>query len=130
MAFNMEKTTRKMIFIVDDKATDLTVAEETLAKSYRVVALSSASQMFSALEKLRPDLILLDVKMPDMSGFEAINQLKSDESLADIPVIFLTSLSDNASETYGKEKGAIDFINKPFTKAELLERVENHLPHD
>ena len=122
--------TRSTIFIVDDNETNLTMAEEVLMEKYRVVALSSAAKMFKALDKFKPDLILLDVEMPDMNGFEAMKKLKDIEMYADIPVIFLTGLSDATSEAYGIELGAVDFIMKPFTEPVLLNRIKKHLDID
>ena len=121
---------KKTIFLVDDNATNLTAAEDALADQYRVIALSSAVKMFAALEKFNPDLILLDVEMPEMSGFEAMKRLKANENHAKIPVIFLTSLSDSFSEAHGIELGAADFIMKPFSKPVLLNRIKNHLHID
>ena len=119
---------RKTVYVVDDNATSLTVAEDALSKHYRVIALSSAEKMFSALEKFNPDLILLDVEMPRMNGFEAMKQLKAEGF--SIPVIFLTSLSDPVSEAHGIELGAVDFIMKPFSVPVLLNRVKYHLNID
>ncbi|MCL1881379.1 MAG: response regulator [Oscillospiraceae bacterium] len=124
------KRTKKIIFLVDDNATNLTVAEETLSKDYRVIALSSAPKMFSALEKFTPNLILLDIEMPEISGFEAMSMLKSDEKYNKIPVIFLTGRSDVASEAVGIQLGAVDFITKPFTEAVLLTRIKTHMNID
>jgi len=121
---------QKTIFLVDDNATNLTVAEDALAKQYKVVALSSAAKMFRALEKFKPDLILLDIEMPEMSGFEAMEILKSSGSYSRIPVIFLTSMTDSLSEAHGIELGAVDFILKPFSKPVLLNRIKNHLQID
>ena len=121
---------RKTVFLVDDNATNLTTAEEALAKQYRVIALSSAAAMFTALKKFRPDLILLDVEMPEMSGFEAMKQLKACEPHAQIPVIFLTGFTDAVNEAYGIQLGAVDFITKPFSEPVLLNRIKNHLHID
>jgi len=121
---------RSTVFIVDDNETNLTMAEEVLMTKYRVVALSSAEKMFKALEKFKPELILLDVEMPEMSGFEAMSKLKETEIYADIPVIFLTGLSDARSEAYGIELGAVDFILKPFTEPVLMNRIKKHLDID
>ncbi|MCL2081125.1 MAG: response regulator [Oscillospiraceae bacterium] len=121
---------RKTIFIVDDNATNLTVAEEALGDYYRVVALSSAAQMFKAFGKIAPDLILLDIEMPETNGFEAMKRLKADGLYARVPVIFLTSLSDPVNEAHGIELGAVDFIVKPFSKPVLLNRIKNHLHID
>ena len=101
---------RKTIFLVDDSVTNLTVAEDALSKQYRVVALPSAAKMFTALKKIEPDLILLDIEMPEMSGFEAMKILKSGSSYSQIPVIFLTSMTDPSTEAHGIELGTVDFI--------------------
>ncbi|MCL2443430.1 MAG: response regulator, partial [Treponema sp.] len=121
---------QKTIFLVDDNATNLTVAEDVLVKHYRVVALSSAAQMFSALEKLKPDLILLDIEMPEMSGFEAMKRLRANAAYSEIPVIFLTGRTDSVSEAYGIESGAKDFIMKPFSEPVLQNRIRYHLNVD
>ncbi|MCL2805824.1 MAG: response regulator [Treponema sp.] len=121
---------QKTIFLVDDNATNLTVAEETLSKQYRVIALSSAVKMFTALEKFHPDLILLDIEMPEMTGFDAMKLLKANPSYSEIPVIFLTGRTDAVSEAHGIELGAVDFILKPFSEPVLLNRIKNHLQLD
>jgi len=121
---------QKTIFLVDDNDTNLTTAEETLSKHYRVVALSSAEAMFKALKKFRPDLILLDIEMPEMNGFEAMKLLKTNFADARIPVIFLTGFTDVCNEAYGIELGAVDFITKPFSEPVLLNRIKHHLNID
>ncbi|MCL2243212.1 MAG: response regulator [Treponema sp.] len=121
---------QKTIFLIDDNATNLTMAEEALVKQYRVIALASATKMFMALEKFKPDLILLDVEMPEMTGFEAMKKLKSSETYAEIPVIFLTGRTDPVCEAMGIEMGAVDFIMKPFSVPVLLNRIKNHLQLD
>jgi len=121
---------QKTIFVVDDSATNLSVAEEALEKQYRVITLSSAAKMFSIMENVAPDLILLDIEMPEMSGFEAMKRLKAGHSHTETPVIFLTSLTDAVNEAYGIELGAVDFITKPFSEPVLLNRIKNHLDID
>ena len=121
---------QKTVFLVDDNATNLTMAEDVLAEKYRVIALSSAAKMFTALGKFKPDLILLDVEMPEMTGFEAMRILKSNDAYAGIPVIFLTGRTDSVSEALGIELGAVDFIMKPFSAPVLLNRIKNHLHLD
>jgi len=128
--FEKKEIKQRIIFIVDDKETNLTVAEDALVKDYRVIALPSAEKMFGALNKFTPDLILLDVEMPGMNGFEAMKKLKESDKYADIPVIFLTGLSDAESEAYGIELGAVDFIMKPFTEPVLINRIKKHLDID
>jgi len=127
---DLSEAKQSIVFVVDDNETNLTAAEEVLAKEYRVIALSSAEKMFKALHKFKPDLILLDVEMPEMSGFDAMRRLKRSEAFADIPIIFLTGLSDAESEAYGIELGAVDFIMKPFTEPVLMNRIKKHLNID
>ena len=119
---------QRTVFVVDDNGTNLSMAEDALEKQYRVITFSSAAKMFSVLAKVTPDLILLDIEMPEMDGFEAIKQLKSNEAHAQIPVIFLTAASDPAVEERGKELGALDFITKPFQESVLMDCVKKQLP--
>ena len=118
------------IFIVDDKDTNLLLAKNALEGLYKTFALPSAERMFKLAERITPDLILLDVDMPDMDGFEAIQILKNDERFKSIPVIFLTGKNDTKSEIRGFELGALDFINKPFSAPILLRRIETHIEMD
>jgi putative two-component system response regulator len=85
---------QRTIFVVDDNDTNLSTAEAALEEQYRVMTLPSAAAMFELLEELSPDLILLDIEMPGMDGFEALRRLKANELLAGIPVIFLTGMVD------------------------------------
>jgi putative two-component system response regulator len=120
----------KTIFVVDDNDTNLIAAKSTLEKHYRTLTMPSAAKMFKLSEKITPDLILLDVEMPEMNGFQALEALKADSVLQDIPVIFLTAMQDTASEIKGFELGALDFIIKPFSPPVLLKRIEMHLETD
>ena len=117
----------KTIFVVDDTNINLLDAEEALSEGYNVFTLSSASLMFEVLENVLPDLILLDILMPDMDGFEALKKLKSTAKYANIPIVFLTSKNDAVTEAQGFKMGAIDFISKPFSKPVLINRIEAHL---
>ena len=121
---------QKTIFVVDDNDTNLSVAKEALKEYYRVMTLPSAAKMFSLIEKVKPDLILLDIEMPEMDGFEALSLLKKNDAQADIPVIFLTSMTDSAVEVRGFELGVIDFITKPFSAPVLQNRIKTHLDID
>ena len=127
---SMRNINRKTIFVVDDSDTNLSTAEEVLEDAYDVMTIPSAIRMFALLDKIQPDLILLDIEMPDMNGFEALVLLKNEKRFANIPVIFLTSLSDVASEVRGFELGVVDFIIKPFSAPVLLNRVKMHLSVD
>jgi len=120
----------KTIFIVDDNETNRVTAKTALEGDYKTYALPSASRLFAFLEKIIPDLILLDIEMPEMDGFEALTLLKADKKLKTIPVIFLTSKSDEEFEIRGFEIGAIDFINKPFSTLVLRKRIETHIEID
>ncbi|MDR0502080.1 MAG: response regulator [Treponema sp.] len=117
----------KIVFIVDDNNVNLAAADDVLSGYYRVFTLPSASDMFDLLHDIKPDLILLDILMPEMNGFETLKVLKSSSEYADIPVIFLTSRNDSVTESLGFEKGAVDFITKPFSGPVLLNRIKTHL---
>ena len=120
----------KTIFIVDDNDTNLTAAKNALDPSYKAFALRSAARMFKLAERIVPDLILLDIDMPDMDGFEAMKDLKTDERLKNVPVIFLTAMRDTSTEIRGFEMGALDFISKPFSAPVLIRRIETHIETD
>jgi putative two-component system response regulator len=118
---------RKKIIVVDDNLDNLNALKNTLKDIYGVYPSPSALEMFELLEHIRPDLILLDVEMPEMNGYEAIKKLKSNTQYKDIPVIFLTSMIDEQSKMEGLRLGAVDYIYKPFDAALLLQRLETHL---
>jgi len=120
----------KTIFIVDDSDTNLSMAEEALDRQYRVMTMPSAAKMFSLLSKITPDLILLDIEMPEMDGFEALSRLKSESLWSNIPIVFLTGRTDAAVEVRGFEMGAVDFITKPFSAPVLINRIKTHLEID
>jgi len=119
---------QKTIFVIDDNDTNLAAAREALKHHYRVMTLPSAARMFAMMEKLTPDLLLLDIEMPEMDGFEALSKLKESGSV--VPVIFLTSLIDAEVEVKGFQLGVIDFITKPFSAPVLINRIKTHLEID
>jgi putative two-component system response regulator len=121
---------QKTIFVVDDSDTNLSIAREALKGQYRVMPMPSAAKMFALLEKVTPDLILLDIEMPEMDGFAALQQLKANNLHSDIPVIFLTSMIDVSVEVRGFQLGVVDFITKPFYEPILLNRIKTHLSID
>ena len=118
---------RKQIIIVDDSLTNLNMARNALAPKYDVFTVASGKKLFRILEKLTPDLILLDIEMPEMNGYEVIAHLKNSIATAHIPVVFVTAVIDPESEIKGLSLGAIDYITKPFSRDLLLKRVEVHL---
>jgi len=117
----------KTVFVVDDSDTTLTMVERALEGYYRVMTLPSASKMFMLLEKVIPDLILLDIEMPEMDGLSALRKLKANNLFSHIPVMFLTGRTDPAIEVSGFELGAVDFVTKPFSAPVLLNRIRSHL---
>ena len=119
--------TRAKIMMVDDNMANLTIGKNLIKTFHEVYPLSSAAKLFEILEKVMPDLIMLDIEMPEMSGYEAIEVLKSDQRFSEIPVIFLTSKADEDSEMKGFDLGAVDYVTKPFSGPLLLKRIENQL---
>ncbi|MCL1863904.1 MAG: response regulator [Defluviitaleaceae bacterium] len=118
---------RKTVFVVDDNDTNLSKAEEGLEDIYDVMTIPSGERLFKILKKVKPNLILLDIEMPEMDGFQVLEQLKSQKEYMDIPVIFLTGIREPEIEARGFESGAIDFVTKPFSTPVLLNRVKLHI---
>lgn len=121
------ENTRKKIILVDDNVTNLNIGRNALINDYDVLTVPSGEKLFKILEKIMPDLILLDIEMPEMNGYETIQILKSNQQTAHIPVIFLTAKGDTGSELEGLSLGAVDYISKPFSPPLLLKRIELHL---
>jgi putative two-component system response regulator len=121
------KQTRHKIVLVDDNLTNLAVGRNMLKAFYEVYPAPSAEKLFECLERFIPDLILLDVEMPQIDGYEAIRRLKRTVAFAEIPVIFLTAKNDVGSELEGLGLGAVDYVSKPFSAPLLLRRIETHL---
>lgn len=115
------------ILVVDDVSSNLIMAQRILEKKYHIAAAKSGAVAFRYLEKNRPALILMDIKMPGMNGFEAVHKLKQDERYRSIPVIFLTGETEPETEKKCFEAGAVDFVGKPFVPDILLSRVERTL---
>jgi putative two-component system response regulator len=122
----MEKRT-KCIFLVDDNILYLNSGKAALEHKYTVITIPSGEKLSALLEKTKPDLILLDIEMPGMSGYDTIKHIKENPDTAEIPVIFLTGKNEPNSEYLGLSLGAVDYITKPFSQSILLKRVELHL---
>ncbi len=119
---------RPRILIVDDTPQNIHVLKETLRDDYRIMAATNGAKALQlARREPRPDLILLDVMMPEMSGYEVIEHLQQQSETSSIPVIFVTALNDNANEEKGLGLGAVDYITKPFNPALVKARVKNHI---
>ncbi|MBL8466698.1 response regulator [Methyloversatilis discipulorum] len=120
--------TQKTLLLVDDTPENLTVLGEILMPHYRVrVASSGARALAAATSEPRPDLVLLDVMMPEMDGYEVIRRLHEDPRTRDLPVIFVTALDSTEDEARGLELGAVDYITKPVRPAIVLARVRGQL---
>ena len=116
----------KLIVIVDDNPANLRIAKNVLSEKYTVATSPSAAKLFALLENNHPALILLDIDMPEMNGFEIIKVLKSKPETKDIPVIFLTGMSNSQDEEKGRTLGAADYITKPFDPPTLIACIEKH----
>ena len=118
---------QKIVFVVDDNNANLIACKNILKPHYTVYPAPSTEKMFELLENIKPDLILMDVEMPNIDGYEAARMLKGNEAYKEIPLIFLSARSDAKSEMEGLSLGALDYIHKPFFSALLLRRIEIHL---
>lgn len=119
---------KHMILIVDDNPSNLRLLELILTKeNYEVISVESASKALKFIETSLPDLIFLDVMMPDLDGYELCDKLKNLQRTSDIPIIFVTSKSDTNDIVRGFECGAADYVTKPFNRVELLARLKTHL---
>ena len=124
---NLMEERAKCIFLVDDNPINLNTGKTALQEKYTVVTIPSGEKLLLMLKKARPDLILLDVVMPEMSGYDTIKEIKADPQTAGIPVIFLTGKNEYEDELLGLSLGAVDYITKPFSPPLLLKRIELHL---
>ncbi|MDR3154619.1 MAG: response regulator [Deltaproteobacteria bacterium] len=116
-----------LIMLVDDNRTNLMAGKVSLSDDYTVLTVSSAKKMFELLDRHKPEVILLDVLMPEMNGFEAMRLLRERPDTRDIPVIFLTALSDTDKELEGISLGGSDYIMKPFSPPLLRQRISLHV---
>ena len=122
------ETTGALVLLVDDSPTNLQVLYQTLdGHGYRLLAARSGKDALAIAERTAPDLILLDVMMPEMDGFETCARLKAGARTAGCAVIFLSAVTDGREKVRGLELGAVDFVNKPFQAEEVMARVRTHL---
>ncbi|MBC8286517.1 MAG: diguanylate cyclase [Nitrospinae bacterium] len=131
MALDLEKlfpTNSMTLMIVDDTKANIDVLRQTLAESgYKITVALNGETALDLIPKLKPDLILLDVMMPGINGYEVCKHLKKDPELSDIPIIFITAKGDTEDIIEGFNVGAVDFIMKPFKQEEVCARVKTHL---
>lgn len=120
-------TDRPTILVVDDTPTNIDVLREGLCETYFVQAATSGRVALRIVERKHPDLILLDIMMPDMDGLEVCRRLKADPATHDIPIMFVTAKTDPISEVEGFDLGAVDYITKPVNLHRLKARVRAHI---
>jgi phosphoserine phosphatase RsbU/P len=125
---NGNKDEKKTVLVVDDAPANIQVVNSILKDTYKVRIATNGEKALELVKTApRPDLILLDVMMPGMDGYQVCSQLKTDPGTKDIPVIFLTGQTETSDETRGFEVGAVDYIHKPFSPAVVQARVQTHL---
>jgi two-component system, sensor histidine kinase and response regulator len=127
MEAKKEAKKKESILIVDDQMTNLKILSSILSKDYSLGIANSGENALKYMDNNTPDLILLDIMMPEMDGYEVCQKIKQNETYKDIPVIFLTAKTDIDDVVKGFEYGAVDYITKPFNISELKVRVRNHL---
>ena len=126
--FEPHSSPRYTVLLVDDSPANLNVFGDVLKPFYNVrVAVNGQQAMAVASQSPKPDIILLDILMPEMNGYSVLQHLREDPKCQDIPVIFITALNENDSEEFGLALGAADFITKPAHPALLLARVKTQL---
>ena len=124
----LNKQEKNLVLIVDDVPKNLQVLGNILRnRGYNISVATSGEQALNMMDKILPDLILLDVIMPGIDGFQVCEELKASEKTKDIPVIFLTAKTQTEDIVKGFELGAVDYVTKPFIKEELLARVHTLL---
>src|SRR3974390_591627 len=122
------KEEKKTVLVVDDAPSNIQVVNSILKDTYKIrIATNGAKALELVGVDPPPDLILLDIVMPGMDGYEVCTRLKSSPGTKDIPVIFLTGQTETEDETRGFEVGAVDYIHKPFSPAVVAARVRTHL---
>jgi len=122
------KKSDKNILIIDDTVDNLKVlSEQLISEGYIVRPVTSGELAFKTIETKIPDLILLDIKMPKMDGYEVCRRLKENKSTKDIPVIFISALGETSEKTRAFEAGGVDYVTKPFQASEVIARVKTHL---
>ncbi len=116
------------ILVVDDVSENLKLLLSLLTPvGYKVRPASNGAEALDAVKRKKPDLILLDIKMPGMDGFEVCKRLKADSQLKKIPIIFITALGETADKVKAFHAGGVDYITKPFQEEEVLMRVQTHI---
>ena len=116
--------TTKILIIDDDPITRLLAAEKLTEENFRVFEAANGQQGLAMIKQIKPDLVLLDVIMPDIDGYDVCKEIRRNPELASLPVIMLTGLEDNASIVRAYDYGATDFVTKPIDPAQLLDALQ------
>jgi putative two-component system response regulator len=116
-----------IVLMVDDTETNIDILMDILGEEYDVAVAMDGESALEAVDEDLPDLILLDIMMPGMDGYEVCKRLKNSPETAGIPVIFLSALSEDEDKQKGFDLGAVDFITKPFDPSEIQTKVRQHL---
>jgi PleD family two-component response regulator len=125
---NTDAGSQQQILLVDDLPDNLKILRNMLSKqNYEIRMAVNGNIAIASVQEEPPDLILLDIRMPDMDGYEVCRRFKADETLKDIPVIFISALSEPIEKVKAFEAGGVDYITKPFHAEEVLSRVKTHL---
>jgi DNA-binding NarL/FixJ family response regulator len=125
----MQRAKRYSVLLVDDELINIKILSDVLKDDYEVIFATGAQEgIYRAIES-KPDIILLDIMMPGMDGYEACARLQSDPRTAGIPVIFVTALGSTAQEVKGLDTGAVDYVTKPINAEIVKARVRNHLKY-
>jgi CheY-like chemotaxis protein len=125
----MEETLQSSVLIVDDSSTNIRVVMNMIAHlDYQVHIAKNGLQALKLLSKLKPSVILMDIQMPDMNGFECCQRIKKSISHASIPIIFLSGSNDDKDKLKAKKLGGDAYITKPINGDELLEKLDFHMP--
>lgn len=127
MTMEIFKPVKPTVLVVDDTPTNLSLMSSLLHHLYTVKAVNHGAKAIALAQESPPDLILLDILMPDMDGYEVCRRLKADPQTSQIPIIFLTSKSDVESEQMGMELGAVDYVTRPISPPILISRVKAHI---
>ncbi len=123
-----DSTPKASLLIIDDNSKNLQILAEMLRQNnYRVATAKDGLKAINFAKKRKPDLLMLDVMMPEIDGFEVCRRLKEDPDTSDIPIIFISALADTEDKVKGFQAGGVDYITKPFQKEEVLARVDTHV---
>lgn len=118
---------KSVVMIIDDMPAIIEHARQILKECYKLVPCTSGKQALEIINKVNPDIVLVDINMPDMDGYAVMEKIRQNPKFTDIPVIMITSELTNETETKGFELGVDDFITKPFSPAAMIRRISTQI---